>query len=161
MFVLSMLMLWHVCPRVWRTCICVLLCLHQPPADGTKTAMSFVLSLLLSPGLTLYLRWIHIEACDSLPLPPSHAHTYLYIYIYLWEAWKLSLRSSLFMLGPERRIFWVLPHYFWFVPSYNFCFCWRLYLLRNKWHTVTGACQQTHIIGSPLWTGERKSIKII
>lgn len=75
------------------------------------------LRLLLPPGS----HCARLVVCTlwGLCLPNTHTHTHIYIYIYFWEAWRPGLKQSLFMLGPEKRVFWVLLYYFWFVFSYK------------------------------------------
>lgn len=133
-------------------CVCALLRLHQPPADRTKAAMPFVLSVsffLLLAHTVPSLWWVHSEASACL------SHTYIYTF---GMPGSQSWDKVYSCFGPERRVFWVLLHYFWFVLSYKCLFCQEPYFSTDKWHIVSGAFGQTQRAGSPQWANLRKFI---
>lgn len=117
-------------------CLClsvyVLLRLHQPPADGTKAAMPFVLwvSIFLLVHTVPSLWWLLSEASARL----------LHTYIYFWKAWKPKLRQSIHAWAQRGKYFGYLSNIFGFVLSYK-CFSWKpIFWLTNDtwWKALVG-----------------------
>ncbi len=126
------------------------------------------LSAVASPSASCRQNKSSHAVCSLRLLLPPGSHCARLVVGTLWGLWLSvrhtgytfgpRLRQSLFMLGSERRVFWVLLHYLWFALSYK---CLSVSAGSHTfWQMnapVKGTCRQTHRDGSPLQTNAGKS----
>ena len=143
-----------------KTCVCVLLRLHQPPADRTDSAMQFVVSVscFLLAHTVPSLWWGHSEASACPTVTHTHSHARTHTNTHTLSGSLEARAETVFLLWPREVSISGLGS-----PIFGLGFFINVFSARShtSWKTnvLSGALMQTERAVQPLWNDNTKSIQ--